>query len=404
MPAPNAVNDLIQLLTPLWPPPHTITYSTTPRLRPKSSDLTLAVLPTRSSPNVLVPTRPRRVASTSLRNYKSPMSRKSRVQGNVISSVARLGAARLIPGVITIRGRGEHPSLVGHLATHLGEDLHIGIALGPPRANRKPVLQLMRENGTAVAFVKVGLNTLTRSRVAAEYSALRHLASLDLGPLIVPDLVHIPPWEGAECLVTRPVRTWTGEGINPHSRARALRALVAAAPSDTFTLTSSPWWQDLALRLEDLPTDAGGRKLRKLGARIGQAAGGTALLHGAAHGDWSPWNLSTDRGKTVAWDWERFETKAPVGIDAIHFAVQEQIRLIRATPRAALEHVRSRAEALVEENGGTESAGECLFALYLLQLGERFIADGQRRAGSQRGPLDQWLIPSLETTISRLRG
>ena len=65
------------------------------------------------------------------------------------------------------------------VAAELGRPLHelvVGVHLGPPRANRKPVLAVADRHGTLLAFAKCGVDPLTDRLVAHEAAALRHLA------------------------------------------------------------------------------------------------------------------------------------------------------------------------------------------------------------------------------------
>lgn len=50
------------------------------------------------------------------------------------------------------------------------------------------------------------------------------------------------------------------------------------------------------------------------------------LAMGAWHGDWTPWNMSRRRGRLQLWDWERFETGVPLGLDRCHYAVNAVCR------------------------------------------------------------------------------
>ena len=56
---------------------------------------------------------------------------------------------------------------------------------------------------------------------------------------------------------------------------------------------------------------------------------------GAWHGDWTPWNMSRRRGRLQLWDWERFETGVPLGLDRCHYGVNAVVRRdgARASPR-----------------------------------------------------------------------
>ena len=48
----------------------------------------------------------------------------------------------------------------------------VSLRIGPPRANRKPVLELLSPGGEVLGFAKVGVTGLTRELVRAEAAAL----------------------------------------------------------------------------------------------------------------------------------------------------------------------------------------------------------------------------------------
>ena len=53
---------------------------------------------------------------------------------------------------------------------------------------------------------------------------------------------------------------------------------------------------------------------------------GRSHAMGAWHGDWTPWNMSRRRNRLQLWDWERFETGVPLGMDRCHNAVNAVCR------------------------------------------------------------------------------
>ena len=60
--------------------------------------------------------------------------------------------------------------------------------------------------------------------------------------------------------------------------------------------------------------------------RLRLAAADRPLPMGGWHGDWTPWNMSRRRGRLQLWDWERFETGVPRGLDRCHYAVNAVTR------------------------------------------------------------------------------
>ncbi len=393
-------SDVAELLSQIWPAPYEFEFSTRPR--PHAAGLTFALLPRPQHPTLLVPTRPHAVAASVLRSYWSPATRRGAAATAIVARAAALGAVRLAPWTVTIHGAPGAQSFLDYLSSHLGQEIHAGISLGPPRANRKPVLRLLTASGAPVAFAKVGVNDLTCSRVVAETRALQVLRDVPLRHLVVPEVLQVPTWAELTCLVTRPVPTKSRGRGDPALRGVALRGLVAALGQEVHPLAESPWWQGLSSRIDSLADTPDAAAIRCHRDQIGVVACGAELLHGAAHGDWSPWNVATDGDTAVAWDWERFATNVPVGLDALHFATQDQIGVRGASPPEGLHAVLRRCQHVVVENGALPSHARILFALYLLELGERFLADEQETAGSRRGPLSNWLLPTLKEAVAGL--
>ena len=54
-------------------------------------------------------------------------------------------------------------------------------------------------------------------------------------------------------------------------------------------------------------------------------------------------------------------------------------------------------------NGAAADDGPLVAALYLLERGLRFVADGQAVAGARKGPVEAWLRPGLEALVEGLR-
>ena len=55
-------------------------------------------------------------------------------------------------------GPGTPDTIETHLREILGREISLGIQLGPPRANRKPILQVLDSDGQPLAFGKLGIN------------------------------------------------------------------------------------------------------------------------------------------------------------------------------------------------------------------------------------------------------
>ena len=84
----------------------------------------------------------------------------------------------MLPDRVRVEGGGE--SLESMLSTALGRRVHLSLYVSPPRAVRKPVLQLLDDDGRTVAFAKLGLGEFTSALVGDEATALRRLARAGL--------------------------------------------------------------------------------------------------------------------------------------------------------------------------------------------------------------------------------
>ena len=84
----------------------------------------------------------------------------------------------------------------------------MSVHVGAPRANRKPVLQLLSPDGTTLGFAKLGVNRLTRRLVRAETSALVTLRYLRLSTVDTPRVLHTGRWRGHQVLVQEALPTW----------------------------------------------------------------------------------------------------------------------------------------------------------------------------------------------------
>ncbi|MFI9594271.1 hypothetical protein [Nonomuraea sp. NPDC052265] len=233
------------------------------------------------------------------------------------------------------------------IAAYLGEVfdapvetvLHVRPALRP---NRKPVLEA-RTGGRLLAFVKVGDGPLARELVGREAAALRGLAGTPLKTVVVPDVLHHGEWRGLPVLALSPL---------PVRRGRVPPSLLHAAIRE-IAVTGGP--------------------------------------EPAWHGDLSPWNIcpSAD-GRLLVWDWERYETGVPYGLDAVHHFFQRALR--RMDPPTAARACVARAARELAPLGLSSAAARRTALRYLIVLADRHAADGHYPLG----PPETWLNPAVD--------
>jgi hypothetical protein len=134
------------------------------------------VVPDARRPRLLVPAGSRRVAAAAVRRYAEPQSRAARLKRDAVVAAMRTGAsAVLLRDRVRVTGPFSS-SIDGYLSEQLGRELSVSVHIGPARANRKPVLQLISPDGDTFGFGKLGTGPLTKQLVKAETAALNVLA------------------------------------------------------------------------------------------------------------------------------------------------------------------------------------------------------------------------------------
>jgi hypothetical protein len=159
-------------------------------------------------------------------------------------------------------------------------------------------------------------------------------------------------------------------------------------------VATGPYWRNLRARLRALGQRDDAAALLRAVDHAEAGAGAAALRFGSWHGDWAPWNMTISQGCALVWDWERFETGVPVGYDAVHYMLQQAIRSGMAA-EAAAQDVLARAPGVLAPFGLDPAAARLVAVLYLIEIGVRYLRDGQAEAGARLGRVGEWLLPVL---------
>jgi hypothetical protein len=363
------------------------------------------VVPGRRKPRVLIPAADRKVAAAALQRYARPAARAARLKRDAAVWALRLGLDRmLLPHRVKVGGA---EGIDDHLAAVLGHDVHLSIHIGPARANRKPVLQILDGDANTVAFAKLGVNALTRELVDAETNATRRLSeTCDLKLLRVPRLVHAGQWNGHNLMVTSALPSWEAPAdLGPARRTAAMRELADACGTARFPLGESDYAARLRSRLKALTAqgEPDADTLYTAGGTLLDRYAALELTFGAWHGDWSPWNTRETESTVYLWDLERFETGVPYGFDAVHYRLQDDIVTEGADPTSAVLALVADAPQMLAPMGVGPSEAEPTVLLYLVDLAARYMGDQAERAGAALGALGRWLLPTLLRHIARQR-
>jgi hypothetical protein len=366
--------------------------------------LTFHLLPRGADPTLAVPARPLKVAAAALRRYKTPSSGRDRLRMQTLALGVRVGVAPQLLRWQRVRvtDQGGSATLVGHLEHQLGRPLSAAVAIGPPRQNRKPIVQLIGADGRTVAFAKVGVTDVTRDLVRREAIALQQVSAGVIPSLFVPEVLYGGQWQGTEVMVLSALPPASGERVPPSRRLAAMQEVARVAGVRERTYSGSGYRARLLADLSH--SGAVAARLQAVADQLGSLgpAGELSLPFGAWHGDWAPWNMGAHDGRVMLWDWERFETDVPCGFDALHFELQRLIRVEGQAPRAAVTELCRRGAELLEPFDVPRAGAGLVTALYLLHIGARALQHEPDAASTKRGPIEGWLVPGLEQHVGEL--
>ncbi len=284
-------------------------------------------------------------------------------------------------------------SLAGHLDELLGTEVVFSVGIGTERVNRKPVLQVFDTDGRTVAFAKLGDSDQARSDVGAEAVALSQLARRGWRRLQTPEVLHHGAWGDIDLLLLSPLSTRAVQSPRDHARApTAAMTELADAFGGSFAPVAGLRWmtrqREVAERLKD------GRRHGIFTAcidRLCASAGDLEWRTGSWHGDWTPWNMARSGQRVLLWDWERFETDVPIGLDRCHYLVNALTKR-RGTSDHTIRAGLAAAGATPDAPG---SPAYTLGALYLLAVAGRYLPLAEGPRGSDIAPRGDKVLETL---------
>jgi hypothetical protein len=335
-----------------------------------------------------------------LRRARRSVDRRGQISTAVAARGLQLGLTRFLRSHVTAPVSAD--CVETQLARLLSRDVRMAIFLGPPRANRKPVLQIMGTDGVLLGVAKVGVNPLTSELASQEAAALRKMAQRHFEVVVPPALLGELTRQGHAMVVQSPLDVPDRPDVPPPALLRAVfneisrSGVVACA-----TLAGSPYLEQLRERVSMLPRD----EMRAMSSAVltELAAENAELEFGAWHGDLSPWNMAVDGEHVLVWDWERFAEGVPVGYDALHYAFLPRIKDPRSPQELAGVELLDRAGAVLEGVGVSQAQAPTVAMLYLVEVASRFAEDGQASTGILGGDVEQWLVPALRRYLTRER-
>ncbi len=341
------------------------------------------------------------LAASALRRARRSIDLRGRLVTSTAATGLRLGLGRLLRAQLDVPLSRD--SVDAQLADLLDRDVRTAIFLGPPRSNRKPVLQVLGSRGELLAVAKAGINDLTSELARAEAMALRTVGARGFATVVPPLLLGEGKLHGHSMVVQSPLDVPDGHAEPGPSQLTAVFDEIARSGGTTNgALQDSAYLERLRGRLVAAPT----AEMSSLGSSVldSLAASGARLDFGSWHGDLSPWNLAAaDGDRVLVWDWERFTEGVPVGFDALHYAFLPRLK-DPGTPQARVGlELLDRAPQVLEGVGVAADQAPVVGMLYLLEVGIRFAGDGQAGTGILGGDVEQWLVPAMKRHLAQER-
>ena len=281
------------------------------------------------------------------------------------------GKALRIPGVSKLLprklGLSSPRSTMRDLLAEIAEiEVVLSASCGPLRPNRKPVVRGLDRRGALQVVAKVGWDPLTSALVQTEAAAIADVLKTDPEVIVAPEVLEHDTWRGLEVLAVSPLAI--DNSRSPETTPdQTIEALVELSTIDRTTvgLEDSGFIARLYDRLANLASDDDDQPLTVLESVI---ADGHSVDTGGFHGDWSPWNTQPlGGGRLLVWDWERFATDVPIGIDLVHYLFQVERFVNKSEPVEARSVVTEQAADRLAELDVDPDHADLLVTLYLLE-------------------------------------
>jgi hypothetical protein len=128
----------------------------------------------------------------------------------------------------------------------------------------------------------------------------------------------------------------------------------------------------------------------------------TELRFGSWHGDWQPFNMTRLRhDRFGVWDWERFTGDAPLGFDALHYALQVVLHG-EGIDTAATRSYLDVAAGVATRAGVQPKDAPVVVAAYAAEMTGRYLSLLQGPDGQVLARRAHWTLGLLESAMARL--
>lgn len=187
---------------------------------------------------------------------------------------------------------------------------------------KETLLLLEKKTAEPLYLVKAGGNAAVNSLLQNEANWLRKLREQPSLSGHIPELVAHHPGDDL-CFIAQRALSGGFDFRLAEPQVEFLRKLQELSPR-TMRYEDSRLCRTLNSRVKDLSgllTEAWSSRIEKAMLRIVQSLAGAPIPFVAAHNDFTPWNIRTERGVAKVFDWEYADDEQLPLFDPLHFVL-----------------------------------------------------------------------------------
>ena len=284
------------------------------------------VLPSRNSPRWLLPLGDPRWSFMGAKIY-TPYAPTARVVKGLLMGIIRTGWTGWARHRVLVASREPLPIEV--LVSEVTGERHpiFALSLGNQPAVRKLTVQVMRQDGEILGYMKLPLTDLATEQVRHEGRALERLWNSPALRPHIPRLLHTGAWGESYALFQTAVPGKLGPTTFTRIHDDFLKILWDVhrvdKPGRSLSEEIGAKWEKVAPLLSTKWKELGQEVLR----RSAQGLDRLTIPCGVSHGDFAPWNTRVQQGRLLLFDWESTDWEAPNSWDIFHFGFQTAVSL-----------------------------------------------------------------------------
>ncbi|MEQ8171725.1 MAG: hypothetical protein ABRQ38_22735, partial [Candidatus Eremiobacterota bacterium] len=223
--------------------------------------------------------------------------------------------------------------LLEHIKEIMGyKTLYFAISSGTPGHHRKPVIQMITDDGIILGYVKIGWNEGTNTLVQNEARILREI-NTSFNTFLVPRVIYSNSWNGRYlCIQSSPegkIET-APQTMNPNYMG--IIKEMSNFHIRKIPLKESLFWKNLIKNIDKIYNHYYLHILKNGIKKIDEWIGNETLPFHFRHGDFAPWNAKIVNGQLFLFDWEYAELEALPALDLFHFFIQTLWLLKKYSP------------------------------------------------------------------------